>query len=1576
MVAKAGEAAGAPVQALHVDGAAVLRYFQEQGVAGPAALDVVEQLVGPGAKERLLEAAATGGKLEVPLEAALSTWGRSEVGRALVEDTTTDATALTPRQAREQAATIEAEAQAIAAAETARTAEAEALTTQLRAFEDQVVAAGRPRAEARAASAVVRAFMETQAADFATAATALFPEVPVAFAPAPAAAAAGPAQTLAQAEAPAPAVAAGQQAVVLEAGVEAVQAYAQSEGVALQVAAGDALRVESLALPDGAEGTAAAARVVQRLAAYADAAGQPLVVAPAAVEAVPADAEAWRAAGFQPGPAGEAAGGVLYRPPQPAAPTLAQDGGESPTPKGYVELPVGRPLQAAVRAFLAPTADASTVIHESAHAFLEHLGDLASRPDAPQRTKDTYAQALAALGVQARQDVGRAQHERFARTFEAYLLEGKAPKAGLRRAFARFASWLTRLYRVVSNIPEANLTPELRAVFDAMLATEGQLKAMRQSEGPTAPATTPQQQDALAAEEEEYAEGSRDAQLAAVKDALRAREKWWKQGLQQLEAQFAEEYEALPGRRAQRFVQESGTGLDRAAVRELSGALRLPGVTLVEGGLRPSQVAEAAGFPSADVMLAALAGLRPKEAWVRQQAEAEMRRFHPGILDDTKRFRALLADGLHQATEARLLREWSGLPKEALRRAAAVLAEKREAGRLRPGRALAQQRQAAQRKARAAAAGNVAAAAEAAREELLSHYLYRELLAAEKEVGQLEAAATRLTKKAAQERLGKAAPAYRDGMAFLLGAVGLGSDSGLTVDALETAVGQLEGDAVVVGDPEWLAPVRAALAKQAPYARLPMADVRALYAAVKQLEAGARNRSTVLLEGERVDFEAVKADVLREIDSTLPPGPPIVAKHARTVSEKLKAGLSAFDGMLVTPVEMVRDLTGDDMRSTLHRAVVLPMRRAMGQEADLLAQRVQPILDAFEAMPAKVRDGLHDVVDGAGLFPTHDSRLAPPRRRYELLMLALNSGSESSLQVLTEGRRISEAQVRRALDLLTPAEVEWVNTVWRSLEALREPAFALEERETGLRPRAVEARPMTVKGGVLQGGYFPLKAEPEASTVGARQVGEEELAALLDPTFTRPGTAHGHLKSRTGAAYPVTLDPNVIRRHLLQVAHDIAFREPVKSVGRLVMDPEVQAALTERLGPERTKEWLLWLKDIGGANGLQTNVMESLLRGLKRNVASAVLSGLSTAAGNFANLPAAVTSTALKSKHLAAALASFSAAPRETRRQALELSGVLRSQSNKLVEELQREVDSAMSSKASRGLEWLKEASFAAMRGVDVIVGTSVWQGAYRQALAMGLEGGKDGPAVRWADDIYLRVQPSISNVERARILRDKGWVGSLAQFYTYLNTVYRANRRIAAPLATQEFQEASLLDKGKVAGKVAGQLVAFAISWQVLGELVMGRGPEDGDRDEEDPENKALQWRNWFLRKVLISPLATIPIVPLASVVEGLVLDKKTNPRTDPAAAALIQLGRAASVLRKAMEGEGDGAKATVESLRVIGLATGAPTRLLETTGRYLWEVTAGDREVDGVADFFSGVLYGPPRAKQPDNLFTALGE
>ncbi|UOF77451.1 crystallin beta/gamma motif-containing protein [Caudoviricetes sp.] len=62
-------------------------------------------------------------------------------------------------------------------------------------------------------------------------------------------------------------------------------------------------------------------------------------------------------------------------------------------------------------------------------------------------------------------------HESFARSFEQYVMEGKAPVKGLRRVFSRFAQYLKNIYYQIANL-DAPVNDKIRGVFDRMLGAD------------------------------------------------------------------------------------------------------------------------------------------------------------------------------------------------------------------------------------------------------------------------------------------------------------------------------------------------------------------------------------------------------------------------------------------------------------------------------------------------------------------------------------------------------------------------------------------------------------------------------------------------------------------------------------------------------------------------------------------------------------------------------------------------------------------------------------------------------------------------------------------------------------------------------------------------------------------------------------------------------------------------------------------------------------------------------------------------------------------------------------------------
>jgi hypothetical protein len=120
--------------------------------------------------------------------------------------------------------------------------------------------------------------------------------------------------------------------------------------------------------------------------------------------------------------------------------------------------------RALIHALEAP--DFSTVVHELGHIFRRDL----ARPELAQL--ETW---LLSKVPGSKWEV--ADEEKFARAFERYLAEGKAPDESLKPVFDKFRTWLMEIYqRITGTAIDVQLSPQVRAVFDRMLFTQA-LKA-------------------------------------------------------------------------------------------------------------------------------------------------------------------------------------------------------------------------------------------------------------------------------------------------------------------------------------------------------------------------------------------------------------------------------------------------------------------------------------------------------------------------------------------------------------------------------------------------------------------------------------------------------------------------------------------------------------------------------------------------------------------------------------------------------------------------------------------------------------------------------------------------------------------------------------------------------------------------------------------------------------------------------------------------------------------------------------------------------------------------------------------
>lgn len=155
-------------------------------------------------------------------------------------------------------------------------------------------------------------------------------------------------------------------------------------------------------------------------------------------------------------------------------------------------------------------ADQSSFVHEAAHMYFTEMGKMATDEAAPKslledwntiqewaaykpedikdcegtaREKEfkSYAKAIEdarksgdVIAIRAAEE--RWMQERFARGFERYIAEGKAPTQPLQSAFRKFKSWLVSIYRDLTNLGKE--PPEdVKRVMDRMLATNDEIEA-------------------------------------------------------------------------------------------------------------------------------------------------------------------------------------------------------------------------------------------------------------------------------------------------------------------------------------------------------------------------------------------------------------------------------------------------------------------------------------------------------------------------------------------------------------------------------------------------------------------------------------------------------------------------------------------------------------------------------------------------------------------------------------------------------------------------------------------------------------------------------------------------------------------------------------------------------------------------------------------------------------------------------------------------------------------------------------------------------------------------------------------
>lgn len=916
-----------------------------------------------------------------------------------------------------------------------------------------------------------------------------------------------------------------------------------------------------------------------------------------------------------------------------ASRTLYQDG---ETRRGSIVLPSGGVTQGQTIINLFENADLSTVIHESGHFFYEAFEALASQENAPQAMKTDLATLQTWMGVKPGERPSVEAHERMARGFERYLMEGKAPSIELASAFSRFKAWLTRIYRQVTGL-NINLTDEVREVFDRMLATDQAIEEAK-AEASMRPLFREAPAGMTETDFRAYQRLGQKAEARAEQSLLertmekvrRRKEAWWKEERKATEAEVTE---SVNRRRAHRLVellanrQWLGSDerdipdmrIDRAQLVEMFGEgvlqeiarTQLGGKRAIYGddGASPGEVAQFFGYANAMEMIEELQNTGKRKEVIKSETDRLMEERHGDPLNDGS-IEAEAMDAIHSiqqgetiAAEARQLAKQRGQTGARVNnrvfryRAQQMIARMSVRDASRPQTFLAAERKAARVAERAfakvarggrGAEQALAEAYQAKEQQLLNHHLYMEAREVERLVERGRERMRNYDKATVRKKLEggyiEQIDALLDRFDFRRRSPGQIRRSESLRDFMDRMIA--EGREAELAIPEGLADE----ARRVHYSRLSVEELRGLFDAVANLDHMGRFKQKLIDRQKARDLAKSAGTVAQQIRDNFGTGR---AKQESRVRNTLN--------LLWTTDTMLVEMDGLDEFGPAYRQIKEDIDAGQAEEQRLsveLAERLDQLFSVYSAkelremQTARVRDGVN----------------AKAWSKLEILSAALNTGNADNMQRLLADDahpdvRMDRDQLDALLSNMDKRDWDFVQSMWDLIDGYWPEIVAVEKRRTGVAPGKVQASPVVTPYGTYRGGYYPIKYDPGLSA----NANLDDRSAFDD--FVSAGrhgkahTANGHLQARKsgGNGRTLMLDMNAAFSHLRDVVRGIALSEAVDNSYRILNHPEVVNAFIDagRQGDHRVLNF--WLKDTAKGPIYNTDPINSLARIVKNN---------------------------------------------------------------------------------------------------------------------------------------------------------------------------------------------------------------------------------------------------------------------------------------------------------------------------------------------------------------------------------------
>ena len=1038
------------------------------------------------------------------------------------------------------------------------------------------------------------------------------------------------------------------------------------------------------------------------------------------------------------------------------------------------------------------SADESTFMHEMGHMFLMDLDELAKMDEASAKEletvnawaewhegaaeeyKDTdfadefraHENAILAAkksgdAVAEKAALERWRQERFARGFEMYLSEGKAPSAAMRSVFRRFKAFLRKIYNLAKNAG-AMPSAEVQAVMARMIATENEITEAKLDERfrPIEKILGKESVESLLGETEAelYKRWTQEAQEEA-EDILRkrvmndlkkeAREEFNEKVEAERERKRAE-LENDPVYLAEYAMRQGGStdvvmnwfpsyaaykkarGKRKTLENELKDYMTEYASKLdeqiMQAHLSDENVARAMQTPKAYHRRLAIesAALRRKERLMRLLGGNAPEEVKQKAVAEAKKEESPTRRGTKQ--EVRKEYERSAYEHERFMReeARAYLREREIGESCNPRFFRRNERKYARAMDKSAAAGKwsdvlalkeqqafaAACAYEAERNEARLNKLLE---------GVKRKLSARTVRLAADERY------WLNHIGYLLGLKANDEEKPVNCAKLSELFTRYKDNIDIDAcDPSDLLDVITEGKKR--YQEMQLDDFADIVNALGILYNVGRRRNEMLtksMQGKTTD------DILGEIftdDTALKPTG--IVEHP--VSEdtggigysellaktpfvgKVLAKYGQEGSLLLTKPELIMRLLGEKA----HRYLYGTYDRAQMKESEILGEKQKELEKIFSVYTRKERMKWKD-----RNIDAHGDMLS----KENVLCLAMNWGTETNRKrVMADiGQRFDV--IRTLHENMTEKDWKVVQEVWNLVDTFWEESARTEERLNGAHIGKVPAHEFTIKTVdgkevTLKGGYYPLRYNAEKSSNVQDKTVEEAAKGTMTGAQVF-GTMRGHTKARVegDVVLPVRLEFRILQEYVYNASHNIAFRIAARDVYRIINDKEFEAYVSSNYGRPVYKYLKQWAVDVWAipADGtdLAGSAVSRALAAFRRNSTMAIMGWrMWPVIENVSNIAPVVDK--LGARRALQAVMAFALHPK-TLLAMSKKSIFMADRINNMERDVRR--DSHTFDPTYKPLEFLRDNAYRALSFTDLALSVPTWNSAYNEAFPKAL---------------------------------------------------------------------------------------------------------------------------------------------------------------------------------------------------------------------------------------------------------------